>query len=78
MHKSFVVQFRDIYTLDSRIFNFEYTVPLSKTQRICLNGYNSIYNNTRIKSQGCFGIISSLAFQWAMKLCIIIKNDEEN
>ena len=45
------------------------TVPLSKTQRLCLNGYYSIHNNTRIKSQGCFGILSSLAFQWALKLC---------
>ena len=45
------------------------TVPCSKTQRSSLSGYYSIHNNTRIKSQGCFGILSSLAFQWALKLC---------
>ena len=45
------------------------TVPSGKTQRSCLSGYYSLHNNTRIKSQGCFGILSSLAFQWALKLC---------
>ena len=48
---------------------FPSTVPLSKTQRLCLNGYYSIHNITRIKSQGCFGMLSSLAFQWALKFC---------
>ena len=46
-----------------------HTVPSGKTQRLRLSGYYSIHNKTRIKSQGCFGILSSLAFQWALKLC---------
>ena len=46
-----------------------FTVPSGKTQRSCLSGYYSLHNNTRIKSQGCFGILSSLAFQWALRLC---------
>ena len=50
-------------------YSQEVTVPCSKTQRSCLSGYYSIHYNTRIKSQGCFGILSSLAFQWALKLC---------
>ena len=45
------------------------TVPQRKTGRSCLIGYYALYNSTRIKGQGCFGILLSLAFQWVLKLC---------
>ena len=32
----------------------KYTVYQSKTRRLCLIGYYSPHNNTRIKSKGCF------------------------
>ena len=45
-----------------------YSPPL-QTLLLCLSGYYSLHINTRIKSHGCFGFLSSLAFQWALKLC---------
>ena len=34
-----------------------------------LIGYFCPHNKTRIKSQGCSFRVSSLAFQWALKIC---------
>ena len=39
------------------------TVSRRKTGRSCLIGYYSLHNSTRIQSQVCFGILSSLAFE---------------